>query len=268
MKKTGLKRVITDKFYTNENVVIRCIDLFSKHITVNDNDLVIEPSAGNGSFTNKLNYKNVLSYDVEPENEKIIKQNFLLLEHTQFSKYDKVHIIGNPPFGRQSSLCKKFIKKSCLFAQSISFILPKSFKKISFQKTFENHFHLIEECDLPENSFSIDKKSYNVPCVFQIWIKMENLRKEKVIIEPTYFEYVKKTNDPTFSIRRVGVNAGMIDVNYKNKSIQSHYFIKLKNVSISEFIKKYRNVIFEFNNSVGPKSISKQELNEKLISLF
>jgi hypothetical protein len=44
-----------------------------------------------------------------------------------------IHIIGNPPFGRQSSTAIKFIKKSCLFCNSLSFILPKSFKKDSLK---------------------------------------------------------------------------------------------------------------------------------------
>ena len=47
----------------------------------------------------------------------------------------KIHVIGNPPFGRQSSLAIKFIKKSCSFSDTISFILPKSFKKDSMKKS-------------------------------------------------------------------------------------------------------------------------------------
>ena len=50
--------------------------------------------------------------------------------------FKKIHIIGNPPFGRQSSLAIKFIKKSAEFCDSISFILPKSFKKDSLKKHF------------------------------------------------------------------------------------------------------------------------------------
>ena len=89
-------------------------------------------------------------------------------------KYDKIHIIGNPPFGRQSSLARKFIKKSCDFCDTLSFILPKSFKKDSFQKTFPLYFHLVYQVDLPEKSFQVNSKDYNVPCVFQIWIKRDD----------------------------------------------------------------------------------------------
>ena len=51
-----------------------------------------------------------------------------------------LHFIGNPPFGRQSSLAKKFIKHicSCDKTKTIAFILPKSFKKDSLKKLHSN----------------------------------------------------------------------------------------------------------------------------------
>lgn len=101
-------------------------------MNIKKNDLVIEPSAGNGSFIESIktlvnNYK---FYDLEPEHSEIHKQDFLEFDYTKFNQqFANIHIIGNPPFGRQSSLAIKFIKKCCLFSKSISFILPKSFKK-------------------------------------------------------------------------------------------------------------------------------------------
>ena len=56
-----------------------CIKLFRKFIKVNKNDLVIEPSAGNGAFIKLLkNYNNKLFFDIKPEHSDIIKQNFKL----------------------------------------------------------------------------------------------------------------------------------------------------------------------------------------------
>ena len=81
--------------------------------------------------------------------------------------------------------------------------------------------------------------------------------------------FVGKIENPDISFRRVGVNAGTIDTNTENKSIQSHYFIKFTNSkSISENIKKLSNITYEFNNTVGPKSISKQELIYKFNPLL
>jgi len=46
-----------------------------------------------------------------------------------------------------------------------------------------------------------------------------------------------------------------------NRSIQSHYFIKfMNNLTTEQNIKKLKLLQFEFNNTVGPKSISKPEL--------
>ena len=41
--------------------------------------------------------------------------------------------------------------------------------------------------------------------------------------------FVKKTENPDISFRRVGVNAGNIDKKFDDKSINSHYFIKFTN---------------------------------------
>ena len=171
----GLTRNIIDKFYTKNDAVELCMNYFTQHITINtDNDLIIEPSAGNGSFINAIktisnNYK---FYDLEPENDEITKLDYLLFDSdTVKGKYNKIHTIGNPPFGRQSSLAIKFIKKSCEICNTISFILPKSFKKDSLQKAFPLNFHIIYEFDLPTNSFIVDGKEHDVPCVFQIWEK-------------------------------------------------------------------------------------------------
>ena len=260
----GLKRNTIDKYYTKDSIVDMCLDLVTKYININSDDLVIEPSAGNGSFINGIKSisNNSKFYDLEPENDEIIKQDYLLYNYSNIKEsFNQIHIIGNPPFGRQSSLAIKFIKKSCEFCDSISFILPKSFKKDSLKKTFPLNFHLIFEIDLPDKSFVVDGLEYNVPCVFQIWEKKTTNRFVNKKLEPIHFVFVEKTDNPDISFRRVGVNAGTIDKNIENKSIQSHYFIKFTNgKSLSENLDKLSAITYDFNNTVGPKSISKQEL--------
>jgi len=263
----GLKRNIIDKFYTKNNVATSCITFIKQHVTINETDLILEPSAGNGAFMDgiKLLSKHHLFYDLEPENPDIIKQDYLIYDFREIKKsFNKIHVVGNPPFGRQSSLAIKFIRKSCEFCNSISFILPKSFKKESLKNKFPLQFHLVYECDLPDNSFLVDGSEHNVPCVFQIWEKKETNRSVAEKIEPLYFEFVDKKQHPDISFRRVGVNAGTMDVNIDEKSIQSHYFIKFtNNKSLHDNLNKLSKINFEFNNTVGPNSISKQELIRK-----
>lgn len=261
---TGLKRDTTDKYYTKPDIVEECKIQIEKYVNVKENDLIIEPSAGNGSFIKIIKEltKNHKFYDLIPENKEIIKQDFLLLDIDKIIKpYKKIHIIGNPPFGRQSSLAIQFIKKCCEFADTISFILPKSFKKDSNKAKFDKFFHLIYEKDLPENSFSVNGDDCDVPCVFQIWKKKKIERIIPDKIEPKNFKFVDKVEHHDISFRRVGVYAGKIDKETDDKSIQSHYFIKFtNNKSINDNIKLLEKINFDFNNTVGPKSISKQEL--------
>ena len=115
-----------DQFYTKKEVVISCL----KDIDFTLYDVVIEPSAGDGAFFDEIPHKNKIGYDIDPKKNNIIKCDFLTIDHDIFSGKN-VLSIGNPPFGRNSSMALKFIKKSALFATTIAFILPKGFKKRS-----------------------------------------------------------------------------------------------------------------------------------------
>jgi len=265
---TGLKRNTIDKFYTKLTVVNLCITYIKQNLQINKkDDLIVEPSAGNGAFISNIkslanNYK---FYDIKPENTEIIKQDFLQLNYNdilkKLKKDSRIHLIGNPPFGRQSSFAIKFIKYACNFTNTISFILPKSFKKDSLKKVFPVNFHLIFEIDLPDNSFLANDVECDVPCVFQIWEKKDEDRDLPDKVEPLNFEFVKKDEEPDISFRRVGVNAGTVSKNISEMSEQSHYFIKFNNnKTVDENIEKLKGLKFNFNNTVGPKSISKQEL--------
>jgi hypothetical protein len=269
MQTTGLKRDTIDKFYTKQNVAQNCSNIAQQLLNI-DNliDVVIEPSAGNGVFIDSLTKicSNCLFYDIQPEHESIIIQDYLSFDYSNILIPDlntRYHIIGNPPFGRQSTLAIKFIKYSSQYCDSISFILPKSFKKDSMQRHFPLQFHLIYQCDLEPNSFLINSsEEKDVPCVFQIWKKEKYNRKTVDKIEANGFKFVKKDEDPDISFRRVGVNAGKIDENNLNdKSIQSHYFIKFNdNIDKKDIINKISQIQYTNNNTVGPQSISKQEI--------
>ena len=260
MKKTGLKRQDGDKFYTKKLVVDECMKAVLEKIDLGGL-LVIEPSAGDGAFIDAIKQSAALHkfYDIEPHHPDIIKCDFLETDISDDT--NSICFIGNPPFGRQSSLAIKFIKKCCMIGDFVCFILPSSFKKQSMQKHFPLKFHLLHECNIQEDGFIVDGSSHNVPCVFQIWKKYDTDREVVTKQEPVGFVFVKKEENPDVAFRRVGVNAGNIYTTIDDKSEQSHYFIKfnegLDNYSCIESMKK---LVFPFDNTVGPKSISKQEL--------
>ena len=260
------KKHINDKFYTKTEVVN---DLISEIKDIDKYDLIIEPSAGDGKFYDVLSSKhqNVIGLDIDPESPNIIKQDWF--EYKLDIKYKKVLVAGNPPFGNQSSLAMKFIKKCDeLKVDTIAFILTKSFKKESVQNKMPLNYHLSYEIDLDDNSFLLDGKDYKVPSIFQIWKRKDTKRIiEKKSLKSIYFDFVKKDETPDISFRRVGFYAGTIYDEIENKSEQSHYFIKSK-VNLIELKETLNSIKWMHNNTAGPRSIGKVELVERFEEIY
>lgn len=258
-----------DRFYTNKDVALYLINLIPD---LNSYDLIIEPSAGSGAFSNHLFKKfpnKVLAYDIAPAHKSITKADWFEIDINQFSNYKKILVVGNPPFGTNGNLALDFFKKAALFADTIAFILPKSFMKNSMMNKIPSNFHLEDinnnkrGLELDDNSFSLNDKEYSVPSVFQIWKKnSEKERKlHKSVSESKYFTFVDK-NEADFRVQRVGGNAGKASYNL-DVSAQSNYFVKLNSK-----LKLDKNKVFNLINelkyetisyTVGPKSLSKTE---------
>ena len=76
--------------------------------------------------------------------------------------------------------------------------------------------------DIPRDAFTVNNKTYSVPCIFQIWKKQSTKREtiNKLKANETLFSFIKKPiiettietttqniKQPDISFRRVGVNA-------------------------------------------------------------
>ena len=83
-----------DKYYTSDEIAQYCIDTARKVLKGKIISEVIEPSAGNGVFSKKI--KNCIAYDIEPEDNSVIQQDFLKLN---IPYKERRLFIGNPPFG-------------------------------------------------------------------------------------------------------------------------------------------------------------------------
>jgi len=146
-----------DKYYTSEEVVNHCI-WTTRNILKDDKITeIIEPSAGNGAFSKKI--KECTAYDLEPEDESIIKQDFLLLDIPY--KMGRL-FIGNPPFGARNSLAVQFFKKCIELGDYIAFILPIS-QLNNTQQMYE--FDLIYSEDLGNKQYT-DRE---IHCCFNIY---------------------------------------------------------------------------------------------------
>lgn len=188
-----MAKINLDKYYTSKELAKHCIDVVNGlGLEITE---TIEPSAGNGSFS--LQIPNCIAYDLEPEHESIIKQDFLKLE----LPYKKGRLfIGNPPFGKGTVLSNRFAKKCFKIGDYIAFILPIC-QLNNKQELYE--FDLIYSEDLGKLLYS----NIEVHCCFNIYkrpinglnkkeelyplknIIMKEVRKSRKQFLPTDFKY-------------------------------------------------------------------------------
>jgi len=170
IRKEGL-----DKFYTLPVYSKKYIDKVCELYDIDGWDLIIEPSAGNGSFLNQIPSNNKIGIDILPDHQDIIKQDFFDYYPPEINTNNKILVIGNPPFGRVSSLAIKFFNHSAKWANVIAFIIPRTFRKISIQNRLDNKFHLVYDEEIPNNPCCFSPMM-SVKCCFQIWEKRESER--------------------------------------------------------------------------------------------
>lgn len=263
-----MKRILKsnlDKFYTKTELAINLINKVKLGSQVK---LVLDPCCGDGSFYKNIDF-NKIGIDILPDIEGVIQHDFLTWDYSLINlKNEEVVVISNPPFGKQGSLALSFIKRCSLFCDTIAFILPLSFAKVSMKNKIPEYFHLEYEEILPKDSFLLDGNDFDVNCVFQIWEKKSYKREIIKNENESGFRYTKDKTNAHLAIRRVGVYAGKTFTEFLDKSEQSHYFIILDDVNKLDFL------INELNNStwidltVGPRSISKGELNPIINSIL
>ena len=260
-----------DKFYTKPEIVTLC---YQQLPALTIFDLIIEPSAGNGAFLQPLlthqpplcPYK---AYDIAPEGPNITSADFLSLPSEQLrSTAQHILTVGNPPFGRNCSVALQFLKHAMTYSAIVGFILPRSFKKISLQQKVPLTFELQSTIDLPVDSFLVDGISYNVPCVFQVWRKTLIPRQREVSRTTSQLFTFTTPEQAQLSIRRVGIYAGRAYPTI-DKSPSSHYFIAVAaGISVVEFIEKCNSIVWDCDNTTGPRSISKGELIAKVEEIW
>lgn len=244
-----------DAYFTKPDVAKECVSILKeflgkRKIYINQSP-VIEPSAGDGSFL-KFLPPETIAYDIEPKAEGIIEADFFTTQLSPFSI-----VVGNPPFGFASSLAIKFFNHAAKNnAKVIAFIVPKTFKKISTHEKLNTYYHLKYSMDLPKNSFLVDGNEYDVPCVFQIWVRF-NYERKKLIDIPDYIQFVEK-DQADFAIRRVGGKSGKILDGFDH-TLTSTYFVKSDIPDIKEILQAidFSDIV---NNTAGVKSLSKKEI--------
>ena len=272
---TGKFRTNTkDQYYTKPAVAKHCIEALLRTLPAAATSYRwVEPAAGAGAFFGAVPTvatADAIGLDIEPKGPGILKGNFL--DWVPPAGGRPLLFFGNPPFGRQSATAKAFIKRAAELGEVIAFILPRSFVKPSMSRAFPPAFHCLLSEALEPRAFEVNGDEYDVPCVFQVWQKKGTPRATAVAVEPVGFSYVKPGEAYHIAFKRAGGNAGKC---YPAAapgaySAQSHNFIRLEDC----FVPHVTSILAAMNahvfptNTTGPRSLSKSEANEVLVSIL
>lgn len=253
-------KIENDQFYTKQEVSLKCFSILKNNFSeLINNSIILEPSAGTGSFINAfldfgINKDNILAYDIEPKHPLIKKGDFL---STSFDNSSMI-AIGNPPFGKRSKLAIDFFNHCAKFCHTIAFIVPVQFRKYSVQNRLNNKFNLIYDELLNPTSFENNGKDLTVRTCFQIWTKKEGFLDKRIKTAPPIshsdFDMYLYNNTPQalkffdydwdFAVPRQGFydyTLRITDKNQLNKKIQ-YMFFKAHN---QEILKRLLEIDFE-----------------------
>ncbi len=228
-------KITLDKYYTDTNTAKQCIEKVYEIIGKKNITQIIEPSAGNGSFSLQLE---CLAYDIAPEADGIIEQDYLELN----IPYQKGRlVIGNPPFGSRMNLAQKFFKKSVELGDYVAFILPIS--QLNNSSTmFE--FDLVYSEDLGKINFS----DRNLHCCFNIYKRPELCLNKK--LEAKLKDIVitrqdsKGYNELSFDIRMCYWGNGSAGkILQEGEKYSGEYKIKILNEALKEDIIKVLSTV-------------------------
>ena len=71
-----MAKIQNDKYYTSPDLAKYCVEKTKEIIGEDNITEYVEPSAGSGVFLNYLD-KPYLAYDIEPEDDRVVKANWL-----------------------------------------------------------------------------------------------------------------------------------------------------------------------------------------------
>jgi hypothetical protein len=261
-----------DKFYTIPAYSKKCIEKVLE--LYKEWDLIIEPSAGNGSFFNQLPGVNKIGLDISPDHPDIQTHDFLQYTPTDTTK--RILVIGNPPFGKVSSLAIKFFNHAAEWANVIAFIVPRTFRKTSVQNKLHANFKLVYDEEVPTKPCSFEPPMM-VKCCFQIWEKSA-VKREKIEMPTSHVDWeflgfgpIDQKGQPTppvgadFAMRAYGGKIGEIKTEgLAELRPKSWHWIK-STIDKKELIRRFS--MLDFSNSLNTARQNSMGKGE-LVSLY
>lgn len=281
-----------EQYYTQPEVVDLCLSEVSKHIDLSGR-LVLEPCGGTGEFIDGMRRSGVakeriVSYDIEPRHPLVRSGDYL---RTDFDEKSFVSIT-NPPFGRASSLAKKFFNHAADHSDYICYVVPRSWRKWSTQNSLDDRFHLISDIDLPGDCFYLpgdDETNKGVlSTIFQIWEKREDRRQKikipdnglvtkiqptKKLVQDRNGKLVKRPDQvvgANFEIVVFGHSAGRcreIDPKQVYDARTTMVYLNIPRKDVRDFLLKHDFSSY-YENVAYVSALSMQEINYELNKHF
>lgn len=258
-----------DQFYTARPIAQACFDFLL--VTLKDaglrtalSDVFLEPSAGEGAFFDCLPDKQRVGIDLMPKHPEVMRADFLE-DFQPKTGSGRWFTVGNPPFGKNSSLAVRFFNKAARFSEVIAFVVPMTFCKQSLQRRLDPHFELIGQKDLPLEAFEFEGRPYSVPCCFQVWRRSKVIKKTRPQLPLTHADFdFCSPEEADFAIRRVGGLAGKVIRKFAGYSKASHYYLR-SNIGAEKLASRFEALSWDDVkwNTAGNPSISKRELVAK-----
>jgi len=181
----------------------------------------------------------------------------------------------------------KFFNICAKFCETIAFIIPRTFKRISVQNQLNLNFHLIYSEDLPySNKDCIFEPAMSAKCCFQIWQKQSTKRK-KVELPKSHKDWeflafgpnITDTNHPrqgqpsapsgaSFALKAYGANCGeVVTKNLKDLSPKSWHWIKCDDPK--KLISRFGQLDYSISkDTVRQDSIGRAELVKLYSDMF
>lgn len=267
-----------DRFYTPDGTSKKCID----HLDLSIYDVIIEPSAGAGSFSSKLP-EGSIALDIFPRSEDVARGDWL--ETTAAIVTDAtdavdpcVLVVGNPPFGKRCTLAKAFITHAVeIGADTIGFILPNTFTKMTNQRCFPEEWRLAEIIPLTrtENTFVLsddeEEGEIFIPCSFFIWTHDDRVfpgcdLRDRKVAQPEQFSYLGRGDESAdFSVN--GNNGHTKDLSEITNPKAEHYIKVSDGCSVEEVRNVFDSIDYDFQSSVngGVAWVSQNDINKMFL---
>ena len=165
-------------------------------------------------------------------------------------------VLGNPPYGKNSSLAVKFLNRASELSEQVHMVLPRTFRKPSIINRLNPHLHLVSDVDVDDSVF----RDSIVACVQKWEVKTE--RRDRIVTYTEHKDFVFcKKDDADICLGRVGGGpSGKVFEEWENRSETSHYFLKVSSPAVIENLKSlYSEFRCAALQTVGCPSLSKDD---------